>query len=77
MSATEPQMTLNSPLEAVTNICEPEQWLPNEDSRSLETHRWRSLGKLWALYHTLRARGCFLERLEVKKQYCPKCREAE
>lgn len=77
MSVTEPQMTLNNPLEAVTNICEPEQWLPNEDSKSLETHSWRCLGQLLALDHTLRTRGCFLERLEVKRQSCAKCMEAE
>lgn len=49
MSVTEPQMMLNNPLEAVTNICEPEQWLPNEDSKSLDIHSWRCLGKLLAL----------------------------
>lgn len=38
--------TVNNPLEAVTNICEPEQWLLNEDSISLETNKWGCRGKL-------------------------------
>lgn len=43
------KLTLNNPLEPVTSICEPEQCLLNEDSKSLEIYNWRYLGKLLAL----------------------------
>lgn len=42
------ELTFNNPSEAVTNICEPEQWLLNEDCKSLEVNNWRCLGKLLA-----------------------------
>lgn len=34
------KLTLNDPLEAVTNFCEPEQWLLNKDSKALEINNW-------------------------------------
>lgn len=36
MSALNHKLTLIDPLEAVTNFCEPEQWLLNKGSQPLE-----------------------------------------
>lgn len=49
MSALNHKLTLNDPLEAVTNFCEPEQWLLNKDSKPLEINNPGCLGKLLVL----------------------------
>ena len=43
------KLTLNDPSEAVTNLCEPEQWLLNKASKALEINKEGCTGKLLTL----------------------------